>query len=92
MRNSHTPPFRNVPNLYIRCMTKLQQWMTKHEQDDAAVARAVRLSRPQISRIRRGLHATRRTTADRLEKLTGIRWWHFMEIRPTGRPPRKAGG
>lgn len=66
-------------------MTKLQKWMDRNGKRDAHVARAIRLSRPQISRIRRGITGASRTTALRLEALTGIKWWHFMD----GGPPRK---
>lgn len=60
-------------------MTKLQLWMTKHGKIDAEVARAVKRTRPQISRIRRGITGTTATTAKRLEALTGIKWFHFMD-------------
>ena len=60
-------------------MTKLQRWMTKNRKLDSEVARAVKRSRPQISRIRRGLTAASHGTAMRLQALTGIKWWHFME-------------
>lgn len=66
-------------------MTKLQHWMTKHSKVDSEVARAVKLSRPQISRIRRGITAARPTTAHRLEALTGIKWWHFVTVQKRGR-------
>lgn len=77
---TRTRPFsHHVLNSYIRCMTKLQLWMTKHGKVDSEVARAVKRSRPQISRIRRGITATTVTTAKRLEALTGIRFWNFIE-------------
>lgn len=60
-------------------MTKLQKWMTANERNDADVARAVRRDRSQISRIRRGQTGASYKTALRLEVLTGIKWWHFME-------------
>lgn len=60
-------------------MTRLQQWMTRHGKRDAEVARAVKRSRPQISRIRRGVTDASGITAHRLEALTGIKWWHFMD-------------
>lgn len=63
---------------YFQHMTKLQLWMKRHGKVDAEVARAVKRSRPQISRIRRGVTAASHDTAQRLEALTGIRWWHFM--------------
>lgn len=63
---------------YLVRMTKLQHWMTKNSKVDADVARAVKRSRPQISRIRRGVTTASHDTARRLETLTGIRWWHFM--------------
>lgn len=60
-------------------MTKLQQWMTKNGKRDGDVARAVRLSRPQISRLRRGLTGAKKASAVRLQALTGIKWWHFVD-------------
>jgi len=60
-------------------MTALQQWMTKNGKLDGEVANAVKRSRPQISRIRRGITGASYKTALRLEKLTRIDWWHFME-------------
>lgn len=62
-------------------MTRLQQWMTKHDKKDGEVARAVKRSRPQISRIRRGIGTTSPKTAHRLEALTGIRWWNFVDAK-----------
>lgn len=64
-------------------MTKLQHWMTKHQKLDSDVARAVKRSRPQISRIRRGLCAASHTTAIRLELLTGVKWYHFTQSAKT---------
>lgn len=68
-----------VQNPYIRRMTKLQRWMNRNKKLDQDVARAVKKSRSQISRIRRGKTSARHDTARRLETLTGIRWWHFMQ-------------
>lgn len=68
----------HVRNPYINRMTRLQQWMTKNRKLDAEVARAVKRSRPQISRIRRGITAASVPTAHRLETLTGVKWWHFV--------------
>lgn len=59
-------------------MSKLQNWMTKNAKDDGDVAQAVKFSRPQISRIRRGKNAASPRLARALEKLTGIRWWNFV--------------
>lgn len=59
-------------------MTKLQAWMTKHDKWDADVARTVKRSRTQISRIRRGIVGASPTTARRLEALTKIKWWAFI--------------
>lgn len=67
-------------------MTVLQVWMSANCKLDAEVARAVKMSRPQISRIRRGVTTTTRRTAKELEKLTGIRWWKFLDT------PRKRRG
>lgn len=78
----------HVLNSYIVSMTKLQHWMTKNGKHDAEVARAVKRSRPQISRLRRGKTAASHATAQRLELLTGIRWWHFMAKKPS--VPKKA--
>lgn len=60
-------------------MTKLQKWMTANDRNDAAVGRAIKLDRSQVSRIRRGETGTSQKTALRLETLTGIKWWHFMD-------------
>jgi transcriptional regulator with XRE-family HTH domain len=70
-------------------MSKLQTWMTRNEKHDADVARLVRISRPQVSRIRRGVHAASEKTARRLETLTGIKWWHFMTIEKKPRASKK---
>lgn len=67
-----------VRNAYFWPMTKLQHWMTKNQKLDSEVARVVKLSRPQISRIRRGVTAAGPLTAQKLEQLTGIKWWHFV--------------
>lgn len=66
-------------------MTKLQQWMTKNGKLDGDVARAVKRSRPQISRLRRGKTGASHGTALRLEALTSIKWWHFMASPKRGR-------
>lgn len=82
---TRTRLFRHhVQIAYIGRMTRLQQWMTRNAKVDSEVARAVRRSRPQISRIRRGVTAASRVTAQRLEALTGIRWWHFMDAKKKG--------
>lgn len=59
-------------------MTKLQRWMNQHNKVDAEVARAIKVSRPHISRVRRGITGASPGTAKQLEKLTGIKWWHFV--------------
>lgn len=59
-------------------MTKLATWMKKNSVDDSDVARAVKRSRVQINRIRRGYSASV-PTAMALEKHTGIKWWHFVK-------------
>lgn len=59
-------------------MTKLQQWMDKNGLDDGALAKLVKRSRPQISRIRRGVVGASVATARALERVTGIKWWHFV--------------
>lgn len=64
---------------YTKRMTKLQRWMTANQKDDAAMSRLVRLDRSQISRIRRGVTGASRATAIKLQLITGIRWWHFIE-------------
>lgn len=66
-------------------MTKLQLWMNKNCMDDAAVARHIKLSRPQVSRIRRGLCAAKVDSAKRLEALTGIKWHTFMDAKKAAR-------
>jgi len=58
---------------------QLQAWMTKHKMRDHQVARLVKRSRVQISRIRRGKTYTSVPTAMRLQKLTGIAWWNFIK-------------
>jgi len=60
-------------------MTKLQSWMTKNGKIDREIAQAVKVSRPQISRIRRGKIGASYKTAIRLEALTKIKWWNFVE-------------
>jgi transcriptional regulator with XRE-family HTH domain len=69
-------------------MRKLQQWMDRHKKKDEDVARAIRISRPQVSRIRRGITTASAITAHRLEALTGIKWFHFIE-RERPRKTRK---
>lgn len=61
-------------------MTKLQRWMTKNNKCDAAVGRAIKRHRSHVGRLRRGKTAASHTTALRLEALTGIRWWNFMDV------------
>lgn len=63
-------------------MSKLQRWMARNGKNDADVAHAVRIDRSQISRIRRGKSGARYDTALRLQRLTGIVWWHFMAAHP----------
>jgi predicted transcriptional regulator len=71
--------------------TKLQMWMSAHNYDDDAVARAVRrVSRVQISRIRRGVSHASIETAMRLQELTGIRWHHFVRCAPEARARLRA--
>jgi len=62
-------------------MTSLQQLMDKHGIADAEVARAVNRSRCQISRLRRGVTVASHETALKLEALTGIPWWKFVDLR-----------
>lgn len=62
-------------------MTQLQRWMDKHDKLDGDVARLVKRSRSQISRIRRGVTGASPKTAKRLDALTGIRWFNFIEGR-----------
>lgn len=53
--------------------------MARKGQVDSQVAKAIGLSRPQVSRLRRGVTVASPATAHRLEKLTGIRWYVFIE-------------
>lgn len=59
-------------------MRSLQNWMRKNRKLDDDVARAINLSRSQVSRIRRGKSICTIDTAQKLEKLTGIRWFRFL--------------
>jgi transcriptional regulator with XRE-family HTH domain len=60
-------------------MMELQTWMDRHGKRDHQVAAAISISRPQVSRIRRGLTTASPDTAHKLEALTGIKWFHFLE-------------
>jgi transcriptional regulator with XRE-family HTH domain len=60
-------------------MRKLQQWMDRNHKRDGDVAKAIRVSRPQVNRIRRGITTASPPTARKLEKLTGIKWFYFVE-------------
>lgn len=71
-------------------MMSLQAWMDRHDKCDHDVAVAIGLSRPQVSRIRRGLTTASVATAKRLEALTGIKWFQFMD-RPQERPKARNG-
>lgn len=62
-------------------MSKLQSWMKRNDMDDASVAVACKISRSQINRIRREKTTASYGTALALERLTGIRWWHFMAAK-----------
>ncbi len=62
---------------YICGMSKLQKWMDKNEVRDATVAASLKISRVQVNRIRRG-NKTSVRTARKLERLTGIKWYHFI--------------
>lgn len=51
----------------------LQEWMSREGLNDAALAsRTGKISRSQISRIRRGISRPEPATARELERLTGI--------------------
>lgn len=70
-------------------MTNLQIWMMKEGVRDGDVARKIKLSRSQISRIRRGETGATHDTALKLAKLTGLDWWQF--VQPGTRSKRKRG-
>lgn len=74
-------------------MQSLQRWMDRNKKVDADVADAVRISRPHVSRIRRGLTAASPEIARRLEALTGIKWFYFIErvITPKTRKIKRKG-
>jgi len=59
-------------------MSKLARWMKKNRKLDGDVADAAKLSRSQVSRIRREKTSATYETAMKLEQVTGIRWFHFM--------------
>lgn len=61
-------------------MTKLSEWMTANEIDDAEMARRLDVSRVSISRIRRGLQRPSPRLAETMARVTGIPAWDF--IRP----------
>lgn len=75
-----------------RSMQKLQAWMDKKGWCDNDVAEALRgsrkISRVQVSRIRRGITGTSVLTAKALAALTGIRWSAFVEV--PAKPKKRA--
>ena len=60
-------------------MRTLAQWMKQHGVRDAAVAAQLKISRVQVSRIRRGKCGCSVETAKKLAKLTGIAWHLFLD-------------
>jgi transcriptional regulator with XRE-family HTH domain len=58
--------------------TKLDVWMKAHGLCDREVALKIKISRVQVSRIRRGIHGASVKTAMRLQELTGLKWWTFV--------------
>ena len=75
---------------------KLQEWMDKRDLVDADVSAITKVSRPEISRIRRGLCRASVPTAKALHKLTGIPWPELVEApQPKngkrGKPARRTG-
>jgi predicted DNA-binding transcriptional regulator AlpA len=70
--------------------TPLQRWMSDGGLRDGDVAKLTGLSRPQVSRIRRGVLGASVPAAKRLETLTGLRYWKFLrqdDGRNKGRHP-----
>ncbi len=60
-------------------MTKLSEWMTANEIDDAVMADRLGVSRVSISRIRRGLQRPSPRLAADLARETGIPAWDFIK-------------
>jgi transcriptional regulator with XRE-family HTH domain len=65
--------------------------MKRQELKDKAVAERTGLSRPTISRIRRGKQIPARDAAVKLQALTGIAWWKFIEVEPPVTAAKGAG-
>jgi transcriptional regulator with XRE-family HTH domain len=67
---------------------RLQIWMRKNALRDDDVARKIKVSRVQISRIRRGINGASVETAMKLQELTRIKWHNFIRYA-VQRPPYK---
>jgi transcriptional regulator with XRE-family HTH domain len=65
--------------MHIPAMT-LQEWMDAKRLKDAGLAALTdgKVSRSQVSRIRRGVCLPERATAVELERVTGIPWFRFL--------------
>ena len=70
-------------------MHKLDTWMSKKGLCDRQVAIQIKVSRPTISRIRRGKTGASTRVAMKLQELTGINWSNFLKHPPViKRKPR----
>lgn len=70
--------------VHIPPMTELSEWMKDANMKDAGLAELTggKISRSQISRIRRGKGGTSATKAQALAEVTGIPWHSFISGRP----------
>lgn len=62
-------------------MQRLQQWMKDKGERDETLGPKVGVSRVQMSRIRRSINGASKTTALKLEELTGIPWYEFIDLK-----------
>jgi transcriptional regulator with XRE-family HTH domain len=67
-------------------MTKLAEWMKHKGWRDHQVAKLLKISRVQVSRIRRGKCGCSVDTAKKLAKLSGEPW-HLFIVNDA--PPKK---
>lgn len=65
-------------------MDQLQAWMAARSENDHTLAPRVGVSRVQISRIRRGVTGASKPTAMRLQEVTGIPWYRFIDPKADG--------
>jgi transcriptional regulator with XRE-family HTH domain len=61
-------------------MKQLQTWMDRNGETDETLAKKTGLSRPHISKLRRGKRSAGTDAAIKLQKITGIPWHKFVSV------------